>query len=134
MEESHVVTCFLEHKEKVLILQRSARVGSYNARWAGISGFIEPDTTPLEQAYQEIAEEASLGADQLELIKIGMPLEVPDEKLQKKWVVHPFRFAVQNPELVKIDWEHNQYKWVEPEDIKGYDTVPGLFAAWELVK
>lgn len=134
MEESHVVTCFLEHEDKVLILQRSARVGSYNACWAGISGFIEADTTPLEQAYQEIAEEASLGANQLELIKIGMPLEVPDEKLQKKWVVHPFRFAVANPELVKIDWEHNQYKWVKPEAIKGYDTVPGLFAAWELVK
>lgn len=134
MEEAHVVTCFLEHKGKILILQRSAEVGSYNARWAGVSGFIEPVTTPLEQAYREVAEETSLGADQLELVKVGKPLEVLDEKLQKKWVVHPFRFAVENPELVKIDWEHNQYKWIKPEDIKGYDTVPGLYAVWELVK
>jgi len=134
MEESHVVTCFLEYEDKILLLQRSNQVGSYTARWAGISGYIEPGVEPLEQAYQEIAEEACLMQNELELIKIGEMLEVLDENLGKKWVVHPFRFKVKNPKLVKIDWEHNQYKWVNPEEITEHVTVPGLDAAWELVR
>lgn len=134
MNETHVVTCFLEYDGKILLLQRSDRVGSYTARWAGISGYIEPGAEPLGQAYQEIAEEASLSPNQLQLAKAGETLEVPDENLGKKWVVHPFRFKVQNPDLVKIDWEHNQYKWINPEEIKEHVTVPGLYAAWELVR
>jgi len=134
VEESHVVTCFLEHDGKILLLQRSDRVGSYTARWAGISGFIESGAEPLDQAWQEISEEASLEREQLELIQIGPILAVLDEKLGRKWMVHPFRFKVQNPELVKIDWEHNQCKWIDPEEIREHDTVPGLYAAWELVR
>lgn len=134
MEESHVVTCFLEHNNKILLLQRSQRVGSYNNRWAGISGYIEPGVTPLDQAYQEIAEEASLHREQVKLAKIGPALDVIDAGLGKKWVVHPFRFQVQNPQLVQIDWEHNEYKWVDPVEVKNYETVPGLYDAWELVK
>lgn len=134
MEESHVVTCFLEHDGKILLLQRSARVGSYTACWAGISGFIEMGLEPLDQAWQEISEEAGLGREHLELVKEGDTLEVTDEKLEKKWVVHPFRFKVRNPDQVKIDWEHTQFKWTDPEEIKKHVTVPGLYDAWELVR
>ena len=38
MKETHVVTCFLENKAKILLLCRSVQVGSYTQRWAGISG------------------------------------------------------------------------------------------------
>jgi len=134
MQESHVVTCFLEHDNKILILQRSAKVGSYTECWAGISGYIEPGVDALDQAWQEINEEASLGQEQLELVKVGDTLEIPDDSLGKKWVVHPFRFRVQNPELIKIDWEHNQFKWIEPEEIRDHVTVPGLYTAWERVQ
>jgi hypothetical protein len=27
---------------------------------------------------------------------------------------------------VKIDWEHKEYRWINPVDIDTYDTVPGL--------
>lgn len=134
MEESHVVTCFLEHDGKILLLQRSARVGSYTECWAGISGYIEPGMNALDQAWQEIAEEVSLLKTQLELVRSGYPLEVPDDKLGKKWVVHPFRFKVQNPDSIKLDWEHIQFKWIDPEEIKEHVTVPGLDAAWEIVR
>lgn len=129
-----MVTCFLEHNGKILLLQRSTQVGSYAERWAGISGFIETGVDPLDQAWQEISEEAGLGREHLELIKMGPVLEVTDEKLGKKWVVHPFRYNVQNPDQVKIDWEHTQSKWIDPEEIKEHATVPGLYDAWELVR
>ena len=134
MKETHVVTCFLENKDNILLLCRSGQVGSYTQKWAGISGYIEPGQSPMEQALQEISEETRLTKDDVKLLKEGLPLEVIDETLDKIWVVHPFRFQVDNPEKIQIDWEHSEYRWIEPEEIKNYNTVPGLYSAWERVK
>ena len=134
MEETHVVTCFLENQGKILLLCRSGQVGSYTQRWAGISGYIEAGRSPLEQAWQEIQEEAGLSQPEVRLLKEGLPFEVMDATLGKKWVVHPFRFQVKEPERIQIDWEHSEYRWIEPENIKTFPTVPGLYEAWEKVK
>lgn len=134
MKETHVVTCFLENKDKILLLCRSGQVGSYTQKWAGISGYIEPGQSPLEQALQEISEETRLSKGEVKLLKEGVPLEVIDEILGKIWVVHPFRFQVDTPEKIQIDWEHSECRWIEPEDIKSFNTVPGLYSAWERVK
>jgi len=134
MKETHVVTCFLENKDKILLLCRSGQVGSYTQRWAGVSGYIEPGCSPLEQALQELSEEARLSKDDVKLLKEGLPLEVIDETLDKIWVVHPFRFQVDTPEKIQIDWEHSECRWIEPEEIRNYSTVPGLYSAWERVK
>ncbi len=134
MEEVHVVTCFLENGNKILILCRSGQVGSYRQRWAGISGHIEEGATPLAQAWQEIKEEAGLAHPDISLVKEGETLEVEDENLQRRWVVHPFRFHLRAREKVVIDWEHSECRWIDPEDIKNYATVPGLYEAWEKVR
>ncbi len=134
MEETHVATCFLENQGKILLLRRSGQVGSYTQRWAGISGYIEPGHSPLTQALQEIQEEAGLSQPEVRLLKEGLPFEVIDATLGKKWVVHPFRFHVKHPGKIKIDWEHSECKWIEPEEIKTFQTVPGLYEAWERVK
>jgi len=65
--EKRVVTCFLESDGEILILRRSGQVGTYQGRWAGVSGYIE--TTADEQALVEIKEEAGLSPEDLKLIK-----------------------------------------------------------------
>lgn len=134
MKENHVVTCFLESGARILLLKRSARVGSYQERWAGISGYLEPGVTPLEQAHQEIGEETGLNRDEYQIIAEGEILAVIDEKLQQTWVVHPFRIKVLNPDNINIDWEHSEFRWVEPADISTFPTVPSLQEAWERVQ
>ena len=62
MDERHVVTCFLEHDGQIMILRRSERVGTYRGKWAGVSGYIEEGSTPSQQAWIEIKEEAGLAA------------------------------------------------------------------------
>jgi len=133
MDERHVVTCFLEHNGKVMILRRSERVGTYRGKWAGVSGYIEEGTSPSQQAWTEINEEAGLGADDVELVRKGQPLEVVDAELGRKWIVHPFRFRVLKPEKTKIDWEHTEARWTAPEDIGRHHTVPRLLEAWQRV-
>ena len=71
LQEKHVVTCFLESGNRILILRRSEQVGSYQGIWAGVSGYIEANTTADEQALLEIEEETSLCREDLELIKKG---------------------------------------------------------------
>jgi len=133
MDKRHVVTCFLEHDGKVMILRRSERVGTYRGKWAGFSGYIEKETSPLAQACIEMKEEAGLDADDVELVKEGQPLEVVDSELNRKWIVHPFRFRVLMPQKIKIDWEHTEAKWIDPADIGRCETVPNLREAWQRV-
>jgi len=127
MDEKHVVTCFLEHGGKILILRRSGRVSTYRRSWAGVSGYIE--TNADEQAFIEISEETELYKKDLKLEKKGEPLEVIDKDLNRKWIVHPFLFHVRAPEKIKTDWEHTEFKWIKPGELKNYETVPGLAKA-----
>jgi PncC family amidohydrolase len=124
IEEKHVVTCFLEHGGKILILRRSGKVGTYRRSWAGVSGYLE--TNDIDQAYTEISEETDIYKKDLKLVKKGKPLEVIDNDLNRKWIVHPFLFHVKAPDKVKIDWEHTEAKWIKPSELKKYETVPGL--------
>lgn len=125
LEEKHVVTCFLEHGREILILRRSHKVGTYKRSWAGVSGYIEK-TDDLEQAFTEISEETELYRNDLKLMKRGKPLEVIDQSLSRKWVVHPFLFHVKVPDKIKTDWEHTELRWIKPEELSKYKTVPGL--------
>ena len=124
LPEKQVVTCFLESENEILILRRSEQVGSYQGRWAGISGYIEK--TADEQALTEIAEETGLGAEDLELIKRGEPLLIEDEPLGVKWLVHPYLFHIKDRGKITIDWEHEEIRWIDPKAIKSYQTVPQL--------
>jgi len=124
LPEKRVVTCFLESENKILILCRSEQVGSYQGRWAGVSGYVE--TTPDEQALTEIEEETSLCGEDIKLIRKGKPLPIKDERLGVKWVVHPYLFHIKDRSKIKIDWEHKEARWIETKDIDNYETVPKL--------
>ncbi len=127
LPEKRVVTCFLESGNKILILRRSEQVGSYRGRWAGVSGYIE--TTPDEQALTEIEEETALSSEDLTLVKRGEPLLVDDTQMGVRWVVHPYLFRIKDPRKVKTDWEHKEARWIKPEEITDYETVPKLAEA-----
>ena len=133
MEVRHVVTCFLEREGKIMLLRRSERVGTYQGRWAGVSGYVEEDRKPLEQAWTEVKEETGLDVGDVEIVREGQPLEVVDAELGREWIVHPFRFKVLKPKKIKIDWEHTEAKWIGPEDIAQHKTVPKLLEAWQQV-
>lgn len=131
LPEKNVVTCFLKSAGQILILRRSEHVGSYQGRWAGVSGYMEK--TADEQALTEIAEETGLSQEELTLIRKGRPLEITDKKLGVRWVVHPYLFHIRDRNRVKIDWEHKESKWIRPEDIGHYETVPKLKETLERV-
>ena len=131
LQERKVVTCFLESDGKILLLRRSEQVGSYRGRWAGVSGYLE--RSPEEQALIEIEEETGLSGEDIELVARGEPLPVKDREMGIRWLVHPFLFHVRDPSIINIDWEHKELRWIDPQEIGYYQTVPMLKEALDRV-
>jgi 8-oxo-dGTP diphosphatase len=124
LPEKHVVTCFLESNGEILLLRRSRQVGSYQGKWAGVSGYVE--TTPDEQALTEIKEETGLQPEDVQLLGKGKTLTVEDHELSVRWLVHPYLFHVNDRGKVHTDWEHLESRWISPKEIGDFTTVPRL--------
>jgi PncC family amidohydrolase len=122
--EKRVVTSFLRQDNKVLVLKRSSRVGTYQGHWSAVSGYME--AKPLSQALIEIEEETGLNKNQVSLIKRGKPLYIIDETLKTKWKIYPFSFEKTSPDTIKTDWENIEFRWIDPEEMEHLPTVPGL--------
>ena len=128
LQSTPVVTAFLRHRGRVLLVRRSARVGSYQGRWSAISGYLE-DSDPLQQALREIREETGLDPERLRLKARAEPLEVPAPELGVCWLVHAFLFEVDDPGGIRLDWENTEWRWVLPPELAGLTTVPALVEA-----
>ena len=121
-----VVTCVLVHHEKILVLKRSSSVRTYKGMWGGVAGYIEPGEKPLQTAMKEIQEEVGLRPDDVQLLVTGDVLTFTDtsEGERYDWVVHPFLFRLKHERPVRIDWEHSEYRWVDPQELSNLPTVP----------
>ena len=119
--ERHVVTSILRNRGKILLLHRSNDVGSYQGQWAGVSGYIEKDESAIEAARRETAEEVGLKIENPTGDSAPMSFRSGDTV----WTVHPFLFDVPS-RRISTDWEHDEHRWLSPDDISSLNTVPGL--------
>ncbi|MEM3736703.1 MAG: S-methyl-5-thioribose-1-phosphate isomerase [Candidatus Bathyarchaeia archaeon] len=133
MELRKVVTVFLEYNGLILILKRSGRVGTFKGKWAGVSGYIEGNEDPSSRALIEIQEEVGLNAREVHLAVKGKLLLVPDKEKNVLWVVYPYLFKADKPSIT-VNWENEEYRWIKPEEIDLYETVPMLRQALMRVK
>jgi 8-oxo-dGTP pyrophosphatase MutT (NUDIX family) len=46
--------------DKLLILKRSDKVGTYKGLWGGVAGYVEENEEPYETALKEIKEEVGI--------------------------------------------------------------------------
>jgi uncharacterized protein len=116
-----VVTAVLRHRGRVLLVRRSRRVGSFRGRWSAISGYIEGHEDPRERALQEIREETRIAGARLR--RSGRPVITRDGN--RAYVVHPFLFDVPG-RRVSLDWENVAFRWIAPNRIDSFRTVPRL--------
>lgn len=132
-----VVTCFLMRRDRgqpeVLLVRRSDRVRTYRGRWAAISGYVEANTSPREQAHVELVEETGLPREGFRLLREGAPLAVRDSEQGLNWTVHPYLFEVAEPDRINLDWEAAEARWVDPAEMLVLPTVPRLADAYARV-
>ena len=121
-----IITCFLRNENKILILKRSDKVKSMRGLWAGISGIIEKNESPLSRAKIEIFEELGISHEQIQLVKEADEMRILSPQYENhEWKIYAFLFDVINPEI-NLNWENSEYKWINAEEISNYETVPSL--------
>jgi len=54
---------------------------------------------------------------------------VSDAEAGRGWIGHPFLFEVRPDAQVRVDWEHTETRWVRPEEVSAFETVPQLAEA-----
>ena len=133
MEYKEVVTSFLQKGQLILLLQRSNQVGTYQGNWAAVSGFLEENENPLDRAKIEINEEIGLTSADIRLIRTGDLLRAYDQKKSTVWIVHPFLFET-NRSAIRVNWENSLYKWVDPDELANYETVPSLIQTFDRIR
>ena len=121
-----VVTCVVIYQERILLLRRSDKVRTYKGQWGGVAGYVEPGEHPRQTAYKELREEVGLTPDLVALIFQEDPISFTDVYQGERydWTIHPFLFELLKHQEMKIDWEHTEYRWVHPDELTRYQTVP----------
>ena len=126
MRKTRIVTSFLEHKDKILILKRSEKVRSMKGLWSGISGIIENNEIPIKRAKIEIFEEVGIPQKYITLIKSGRELDVESPQYENHgWVIFPFFFKTDKNDI-KLNWENSEFRWIDVNQLKEHNTVPSL--------
>jgi len=126
MRATKIVTSFIQDEQKLLILRRSNKVKTMKGLWAGISGIIEKNETPLTRAKIEIYEETGISEDKIRLVKNAEKLRIHSPQYENhEWEIFPFLFEAKNPNI-KLNWENSEYTWITIDELKNYNTVPSL--------
>ena len=126
---SHValtVTAFVKYEDKILLLKRSSKVRTYRGKWCAVTGYLDELKPIRRKALEEVQEELGIHGSSISSISIGKPYEFTDAELSMTWIDHPALLELKNKPDIKLDWEHTEYRWIKPEEMKDFDTVPRL--------
>jgi len=126
-----VTTVFIKYKSRILLLKRSYKVSTYRGKWNSVSGYLDEIVPIREKILEELREEVGIDEDKILSIYVGKDYEFTHNK--KTWNVYPALANLKNKPTIKLDWEHTEYKWIKPEELKNFDTVPELDRGLKIV-
>ena len=106
-------------KDRFLLLKRSGLRKKFPDKWEFPSGFMENESEQ-EGALRELKEETGLMG---EIIRTGKSFGVKTEK--SNFRIHPVLIKV-GSEGIELTEEHEEFKWIELEEIDSYNTVPQI--------
>ena len=126
MRKTRIVTSFLAHNDKILVLKRSQQVRTMKGLWSGVSGIIENNETPIKRAKIEIFEEVGIKEQNIKLIKSGSDVFVESPQYKNhQWLISPFLFQTEISDI-KLNWENSEFRWIHVNELKEFNTVPSL--------
>jgi len=121
-----VITVFLKYKDKILLLKRSKQVRTYQCKWNTVAGYLDELKPIREKVLEEIQEELGISKDSILSIRIGKLYEFTDGEVNKSWIIYPVLVELKSKPDIELDWEHTEYKWIKPEELKEFDIVSNL--------
>jgi 8-oxo-dGTP pyrophosphatase MutT (NUDIX family) len=115
-----VVAIVLEHHGHIALLKRSQAVGHDQNLWHCITGYLEPGTSPRQQALRELFEETGLEPTDLSCLESRAPLILTDHT-GSPWLVHTFK-AVTSRRRLRLNEEHVSYRWTRPAKVSRFSN------------
>jgi isopentenyldiphosphate isomerase len=119
-----VLTIFIRFNKKILLLKRSQEVLTYKGKWNTVAGYLDQLRPLDEKVKEELSEELGFNEKDITSYYLGSTYSFDDEEIQKTWVIFPVLVDLNDKPKIVLDWEHTDYKWIYPEEIDQYDTVP----------
>ena len=126
-----VISIFIRCKNEILILKRSDKVGSFRGKRNTVSGYMDEPKSIIEKAFEEIKEELGISPEFIYSIKIGKKYKTKMSGIKKTWIVHPVVVELKEKPDLKLDWEHTEFRWIKPQQIKDFDVVDKLEKAFK---
>ncbi len=123
--EAPVMNSIVKFGDKILLLKRSKKLKFYPDCWSGVSGFLDDNKSVEEKAKEELKEEIGIGENDILSVKQGGMFQRIDADYNKKWLVHPVLVEVKT-DKIRLNWEADDYRWVELEEIKNFELIPGF--------
>lgn len=122
-----VIATIVQWRGRIALFKRSQSVGHERGLWHCITGYLEPNVSPQQQALTELEEEAGLTREDLADFQPGEQLLIPDHE-GNPWMVHTFT-ATSARRRLTINDEHDTFRWTLPSKIsRFYNRVPWLDA------
>jgi ADP-ribose pyrophosphatase YjhB (NUDIX family) len=120
-----VINCVVKFGDKILLVQRSAKLNFYPGYWNGVSGFLDDQKSLRQKVYQELKEELGLSKNKIKKISLGEIFDQEAPQYKKTWIVHPVLVEVMTNKI-KIDWEATGYRWFDTKEVKNLKLLPGF--------
>jgi isopentenyldiphosphate isomerase len=107
---------------EILLLKRSSAKKHYPNKWFVVGAYPLSEEDDFEKkTHIELVDETGFDGQIIgkgEVLKMELEGVIVD--------IHTY-LADRETDEVKLNNEHTEYKWVNPQDIKNYDIVPGTY-------
>lgn len=120
-----VVNCIVWYDGRILLLQRSDRVGEYQRSWSGVGGYIDRPVPVEEIVLNELREELGITKKDVARIAVARSYQSDDHQAGVTWVVFPVLVELRKLPKITLDWEHTEYRWIKPSELRNFDFLPG---------
>ena len=116
--------CLRSGGSEVLLIKRGRT--PWKGKFAFPGGFVDYGEDPEIAVLRELLEETGIDEEEIELLKANERIKIEAAQYKNhEWNIFPFLFKAKNPKI-KLNWENSDFDWIEPNQIKNYETVPEL--------
>lgn len=116
------VTFLIEKNGRFLLIKRSSNEDHYGGKWVFPGGKVEKGEDVIRALLRELKEETSLKIQRKAAFLRSYSFARKDNSSTVGLV---FCLKYKSGK-VKLDKNSEDFVWILPEEIKGYDTIPGI--------
>ncbi|MCX6822563.1 MAG: NUDIX domain-containing protein [candidate division SR1 bacterium] len=130
-KECFVLNIWISYNNKLLLFKRSDKVAAFRGKRNCIGGYIDEEKTAEQKVAEEIYEELGITTEGIASIHKGKIHIMVDPETGRSRINYPVIVTLKQEPTITLDRENTEYKWINPEEINSFDTLPELDKSYE---